>query len=313
MIFQLLDYTQQIPPFLPDNPFQSDGFLCLFRGCKHSKAYLATVMADEKLIVAQPIIIHRFIPFLPAALGSYCVANYPPHINHQFDNTTLYQAICFLLTKSCQYLHHKAFYIEFRHFNVHPDIPFDQIFASHKFDKIPWYNCVVDFQSPKQFVANLTRNRRNELRQALNSDATVSTNPTNQQWDEFYNVISAFYKKIHRPFPEKTLFHNLLLNRNIAIPAIISIENRVVGGAILLKSNTCGYTWHYYALKLHNQPNLTLLTIYKLILTLSDSGISRLDFMGAGRQNTHSGIRQFKLSLGGRLVDECRYRRRLIF
>lgn len=313
MKFKLISNTDQLPDFPPENPFQTKEYMDIYRGSKHTQAHMAIILTahDDTPIIAQPITIHRYIHILPDNLGAYAVANYQPYINPLFSPETIQQAYHLLLTQITAALRHKALYIEFRHYDQNN--PYHETLIRNHYKPLPWYNSKIPIPSVDTFIANLHRTKRNELRQSLKSQATIITTPTRQQWKEYYQLQRTFYRRILRPLPEYNTFENLRLTPQLATTAIITTDDKVIAGGIMLRHRHTGYTWYYYSQRTDPPINPTLLLIHHFAQTLTSDCANTLDLMGAGAQiKNNTGIRQFKLSLGGTLIPEYRYRKIII-
>lgn len=312
MKFHITTNIGTIPPFPPQNPFQTQQYLNLYTGSRHAKAYIAAVLSDDnQLILAQPITTHHYITFLPPCLGTYIIANYQPYQNPDYTPENHIQAFSLMQQHLHTHFRRKALYIEYRHYQ-HNNI-YHNTLLRHRYTPVPWYNCKIRLTPTDSLINHLHTTKRNELRHTLNSNALITTTPTQQQWQQFYHIIRRFYRKIHRPLPEYTIFENARLSP-IATTALVTIDSRVVAGGIMLKNNNIGNTWYYCSQPLANNINPTLLIIRQFVQTLTANSTTHatLDLMGAGHRHKPSGIRQFKLSLGSQLIPEYRYRKTLL-
>lgn len=293
---------------IPTNPFMSVEWIKIFESSKKYQALHFTVWSGDKCLLLQPLFICRFKPFLPDALGSYCVALYAPWIvddNDNFDKNILFS---FLLNSLQNYLRHKILYIEFRHFSI--DNIFHSCFTNCGFKSLNWCDVICNLKNCA-FENDIIKTKRKQIKRTLNSGAYVDFAPTKRVLDCYYNFQHRLYSKIFRPLPELSVF-NSLISSSIGSVAVIRNEDDVYGGCSYFIFDNILYFWYIASAKeVPNDVYPDAVLYYSLMKKAADEGCIKADFMGGGNADRDYGVRNFKLSLGGEMVAEYRYKKYL--
>ena len=74
MKIEIIENIEDFPQFEARNVFQIMEWMRLFEGEDDTKVVLFAVYGDRGLLMAQPVVIQRFVKWLPCRLGSYAVA-----------------------------------------------------------------------------------------------------------------------------------------------------------------------------------------------------------------------------------------------
>jgi len=125
-----------------------------------------------------------------------------------------------------------------------------------------------------------------------------------------YEIINAAYKRASLPLVPKGEFIKMVkaLNSmdNLAI-VCGSVDNKMIGVRIAIIYNKTIYDWYAGSIgKYHSYyPNDIL--VWSLLEWGATNNYNRFDFGGAGHPNKPYGVREFKRTFGGVLIEESIY------
>ena len=288
------------------SPFSSLEWLRLFTISKKYVAVHVTVWDGKQCVLVQPLLICNYMPLLPHFFGSYCVAPCMPAFVDKSDDVDRVSAFQFLLDYLSQQLQRKVLYTEFRHFSI--ENIFHQCFRNVNFNSLNWCNVKCGISDVK-FDVNISKSKRKQIRRTLNSGAVVDFSPSEDMIEQYYNIQKRLYNKIHRPLPELPVFKSLATSP-LGLIAVMLVDNNVVGGCSCFVRDNAVCFW-YIASEANMLGNIySDATLYYSVMThCAEKGITVADFLGGGSLEKDYGVRRFKLSLGGKLFAEYRYRK----
>ncbi len=330
---EIIDNISQFPQFEAQNVFQTEEWMRLFEGEDDTKVVLFAVyvnaqcsmhnaqldaigdMDKSQLLLLQPIVIQRFVKWLPWRLGAYAVAWREPWSNPEMSEDEESEAFKLLTQFMERYCRSRALYIEYRHFAE------NNIYHSHlisRFKALPWYNLYRRFDVGADVVEQMNKSKQRQLRQSLSAGVAVEHNPTDAQISEWYALLRRLYRRIHRPLPSVDVF--LKLNKSgIGRVFVVVYEGRVVSGSAILyllskeENSQLFYEWYRASVDERIEGVYpSVVATWQAMQLVADMGGGRFDFMGAGRRDKEYGVRQFKLEFGGELTPEYRYRKYLL-
>ena len=299
---------------------------------------------NSQLVLVQPLTIHRYYRYLPGKFASYAVAWREPWRNPEISDAEAQKAFVLLTQAIEQYCRPRALYLEYRHFpdnNIYHDIlscyykseekkrtqskrrlsTFNYQLSTFKF--LPWYNIYRRFDSNADVIGLMNKTKQRQLRQSLATGVQIEHNPTDEQIVEWYALLKRLYRRIHRPLPSLQLFQRLNQS-SIGKLIIITYQGRVISGSAMLvfKQNnsplstlTTQFIYEYYRASTPDKLSgiyPSVVATWQELQFAADQG-ALFDFMGAGPQNKPYGVRDFKLTFGGELTKEYRYRKYLLF
>ena len=133
--------------------------------------------------------------------------------------------------------------------------------------------------------------------------------PTINDVRDFYSILHALYRdKVKTPlFPLS--FFEYLFNQDYARFFMVKYNNRLIGGRIcvFLKGYTL-YDWFACGEDgVYKNIYPSSVATYSSLIFAAKNNISLFDFMGAGKPNEDYGVRDFKASYGGILVEHGRF------
>ena len=336
MRVEIIDHINQFPQFEAQNVFQTREWMRLFEGEDDAKVVLFAVYANaqctmhnaqlnaigdmdkSQLLLLQPVVIQRFVKWLPWRLGAYAVAWREPWRAQNIADEEAIKAFRLLTEEIEKYCRKRALYVEYRHFsdnNIY-GLNFNSQLLTFNF---PWYNIYRGIEAGEDVVAKMKRDKRRQLKQSFEAGVEVVLAPTREQIVEWYGLLKHLYRRIHRPLPSVDVF--LRLNESgIGRVFVVTYRGRVVsGGAMLFHSSLLTsnsplfYEWYRASIDERIEGVYpSVVATWQAMQLVADMGGGRFDFMGAGRRDKEYGVRQFKLEFGGELTPEYRYRRYLL-
>ena len=203
----------------------------------------------------------------------------------------------------------QAIYLEIRNFNDYSK--WRTAFEENGFCYEPHYNVQVDTSSLDQVEGNLDRNRRRNIKKAMEQGVVLDDNPSPEDLKRFYMMLETLYRsKVKTPLYPYEFFEKLR-----EIPEAKFFVSKAPSGALVgalacvcLKNRAvyawmaCGDDQRYRAL------SPSVMANYWGIRYAAENSFPRFDFMGAGKPDDGGyGVRDFKLKFGGELVEQGRY------
>lgn len=201
----------------------------------------------------------------------------------------------------------KAIYIEFRNYNDYS--LFRPVFESVGFDYKAHLNFHVNCVSEDIVKKNLGNSRKRDIRTSLRDGAEIVDEPTFQEVETYYGILSELYKtRVKTPLFSFEFF-NKLYREHFGKFLLIRLKGKIIGGTVcVILKNRVVYEWFACGLdgKFKNIYPSTLAT-WSGIKYATDHDIPLFDMMGAGRPDEGYGVRDFKAKFGGKLVEHGRF------
>lgn len=324
----IINNINQFPQFEARNVFQTREWMSLFEGEDDAKVVLFAVYANaqldaigymdkSQLLLLQPIVIQRFVKWLPWRLGAYAVAWREPWRAQNITDEEAIKAFVLMNEAIVKYCRKRALYVEYRHFSENNIYGLNFNSQLLTFNS-PWYNIYRGIEAGEDVVAKMKRDKRRQLKQSFEAGVEVVLEPTREQIVEWYGLLKRLYRRIHRPLPSVDVF--LRLNKSgIGRVFVVMYRGRVISGnAMLFHSSSLTlnsplfYDWYRASVDVKIEGVYpSVVSTWQALQLVADMGGGRFDFMGAGPRNKEYGVRQFKLEFGGNLTEEYRYRKYL--
>lgn len=219
------------------------------------------------------------------------------------------EELSFLLSALIKKLQRKAIFIETRNFNDYSR--WHSVFEQSRFDYEPHYDVQVDTSSMELVNSKLDRNRRRNIKKALDNGVVIDEKPSAEDLKQLYSMLEELYTtKVKTPLFPFEFFEKL---RNISSSRFFlakNAEGQLLGGLICVELEhravyawlACGDDYNYKSL------SPSVMVNYAGVSYAAREGIPRFDFMGAGKPDDGGyGVRDFKLKFGGDLVEYGRY------
>ena len=310
MRVEIIDNITNIPEFEPQNVFQTKEFMHLFEQEKDANVLFFAVYGYCGLTMVQPVVIQRFVKWLPWRFGAYAVAWREPWRAENIADEEAVEAFNLMHKEIVKYCRKRALYIEYRHFSE------KNIYAFTFKLQLPWWNIYREFGSREDVADKMKRDKKRQLKQSFEAGVEVVLHPTDEQIVEWYALLRRLYRRIHRPLPSLQLF--LRLNQSpIGKLILITHKGRVISGCAMLvfKQNNYQLVYDWYRASIAEDIEgiyPSVVSTWSALQYLSNQGGGTFDFMGAGPQNKPYGVRDFKFKFGGTLTNEYRYRKYLL-
>lgn len=215
----------------------------------------------------------------------------------------------FFLSSLRNQLKKKAIFIETR--NFHDYSAWRLVFEHSGFSYEPHYDVIVTTSSVEEIDKKLDRNRRRNIKKALENGIVIEENPDASELKRFYSMLEDLYvTKVKTPLFPYEFFEKLY-----AMPSSLFLMAKdqggtLLGGLVCVKmENNSVYAW-YACCDDQNYRVLSpsVMVNYAGICYAANHGMTRFDFMGAGKPDDGGyGVRDFKLKFGGDLVEYGRF------
>ena len=219
------------------------------------------------------------------------------------------EELAFLLTVLKKKLQKKAIFIETRNFNDYSR--WRSVFEQAGFGYEPHYDVQVETTSLELVNSKLDRNRKRNIKKALENGVVVDENPSAEDLRCLYSMLEELYTtKVKTPLFPFEFFEKLSKIPSSLIFVAKNAEGKLLGGLICVAlDHRCVYAWlacgddfNYKAL------SPSVMVNYAGVSYAARQGMSRFDFMGAGKPDDGGyGVRDFKLKFGGELVEYGRF------
>ena len=219
------------------------------------------------------------------------------------------EELAFLLSALIKKLRKKAIFIETRNFNDYNR--WRSVFEREGFGYEPHYDVQVETTSMELVNSKLDRNRRRNIKKALDNGVVIDENPDADDLRRLYAMLEELYvTKVKTPLFPFEFFEKLSKIPSSRFFVAKNAEGQLLGGlvCVALEHRTvyawlaCGDDYNYKSL------SPSVMVNYAGVSYAARQGIPRFDFMGAGKPDDGGyGVRDFKLKFGGELVEYGRY------
>ena len=217
------------------------------------------------------------------------------------------ESLAMLLNHCKKKLQGKAIYVESRNFedySRHKDL-----FQRCGFEYVPHLNFHIDTSSEEVVNENLGKSRKRNIRLSFRDGAEVVDNPTKDEMHEFYAILKNLYlNKVKTPlYPES--FFDYLFTQSYSKYFLVRYNGRIVGGTLCMCfPGHALYEWFACGEDgVHKNIYPSSVAKYAAILYAAKNGYHHYDMMGAGKPNEEYGVRDFKATFGGQLVEHGRF------
>ena len=219
------------------------------------------------------------------------------------------EELSFLLSALIKKLQRKAIFIETRNFNDYSR--WHSVFEQSRFDYEPHYDVQVDTSSMELVNSKLDRNRRRNIKKALDNGVVIDEKPSAEDLRQLYSMLEELYTtKVKTPLFPFEFFEKLSKIPSSRFFLAKNAEGQLLGGLICVELEhravyawlACGDDYNYKSL------SPSVMVNYAGVSYAAREGVPRFDFMGAGKPDDGGyGVRDFKLKFGGDLVEYGRY------
>ena len=190
-------------------------------------------------------------------------------------------------------------------------ITWRKVFEGCGFGYQPHYDVIVDTSSIEEVNGRLDRNRKRNIKKALDNGIVVEENPSADDVKRLYSMLVDLYAtKVKTPLFPFEFFEKLSTNSACRIFVGKNADGAVLGGLVcVVLQGRAVYAWMACGDD-YNFKSLfpSVMVNYSGIRYAAENGFPRFDFMGAGKPDDGGyGVRDFKLKFGGELVEFGRF------
>ncbi len=254
-------------------------------------------------------VIIREKKFIPDWLSSRTVINGGPLIDPEInDKTDYYDRILVELT---QIVKNRSLFIEFRNFT---DLSsYKELFGFHGFDLNDHLNLIIETREPERVSTDISKSKQRQVKKSLKAGATIEEASTIDEVIEFYGILSLLYKsKVRKPLPSFQFFQNFFngfVQEKKGIILLVKYEQKVIAGIVCpITPGKTIYEWYICGKdKEYREIHPSVLVTWAAINYAVNHKIPTFDFMGMGKPGKEYGVRKFKTSFGGSVVNYGRY------
>ena len=228
-----------------------------------------------------------------------------PVLSEDITDEELKGLLCSLKSK----LKQKAIYIEMRNFNDYGR--WKNVFEECGFAYEPHYNVQIDTTSLDEVNGKLDRNRRRNIKKAVENGLVIDEKPTEKEQEAFYAMLDELFRtKVKSPLYPYEFFAKLRALPSSRFFMAKDAEGELLGGLVCVAlEGRAVYAWAACGDdQNHRALSPSVMANYAGICHAADHGFPRFDFMGAGKPDDGGyGVRDFKLKFGGELVEQGRF------
>ena len=210
------------------------------------------------------------------------------------------------LLKAIKLLGDKAIYVETRNFNDYSR--WKTVFEANGFAYQPHLNFHVDC-TLENVLTTMSESRRRQIKKASKSGVELIEATSHKDICSFYNILSDLYKnKVKTPLFPLDFFLRFYEN-GFGKYLLVKYEDKIIGGIMcpILKGRTI-YEWFVCGMdEQYKNQYPSVMATYAAIEYAQQNGLSRFDFMGAGKPEEAYGVRDFKARFGGEQVEHGRF------
>lgn len=211
----------------------------------------------------------------------------------------------FLVKSIRDNLRKKVIFIEIRNFNDYS--PWQSVYSQLGFAYESHYNILVDTSSMEVITEKLDRNRRRNIKKALDNGVVIDENPNMEDLKHYYLMLNKLYStKVKTPLFPYEFFERLKLCKSSLFMMAKNPNGELIGGLVcVVFDKQTVYAWMACGDDVNNRVlSPSVIVNYAGICYAAKHGIPRFDFMGAGKPDDGGyGVRDFKLKFGGELVE----------
>lgn len=211
----------------------------------------------------------------------------------------------FLLKALKNSLKKKAIFIEMRNFNDYH--AWQAVLERSGFVYEPHYDVQVDTSSMEMVNGKLDRNRKRNIKKAQENGVIIDENPTAGDLKRFYMMLDELYStKVKTPLFPFEFFEKLRSCPSSLFITAKKADGDLIGGMVCVAfDKQAVYAWLACGDDVNNKLlSPSVMVNYAGICYAAEHGISKFDFMGAGKPDDGGyGVRDFKLKFGGDLVE----------
>jgi very-short-patch-repair endonuclease len=200
----------------------------------------------------------------------------------------------------------RPIYIETRNFNDYSR--WKSVFEANGFVYKEHLNFHVDC-TQENMLATMSESRRRQIKKAIKSGVAIVEAQSQEDVRTYYDILKDLYKnKVKTPLFPLDFFLRFYEN-GFGKYLLVKYEDKIIGGIMcpILKGRTI-YEWFVCGMdEQYKNQYPSVMATYAAIEYAQQNGLSRFDFMGAGKPEEAYGVRDFKARFGGEQVEHGRF------
>ena len=236
-------------------------------------------------------------------LSRRAIVNGGPLLSRDISEEALYELLkeCLILLKG------RAIYLETRNFEDYS--AYKDVFHKAGFKYEPHLNFHIDTSSEEILKRNLSKSRKRNLNLSFREGVYVVDSPTADQLKVYYQILTDLYsQKVKTPlFPYE--FFAFLLKQDYAKIFLTELSGKIIGGSVCVcLQGYAMYEWFECGQNgVYKNVYPSSVATYSAAQYASQNGFHHYDMMGAGTPDKEYGVRDFKASFGGKMVEYGRF------
>ena len=284
------------------SPFQSPEMYELCRDTAGMEPCILAVEEGDSLKALMLIIIH-YEPGVKAYFTRRGIVYSGPLLAEGADRV----ALALLLSHLKTLLKRKVIYLELR--NGFDFSTLKSVFERASLSYVPWLNYQFYQVGRDDFKSRISKSKWRQLNKALQKGVEWRISRSEDDVRAFYAILSQLYQhKVRKPIPSFSFFIEMVQS-TIAQLLVVEYRGHVIGG-VLCPYSEGGTLYEYYICGLDREyPDCSPSTVamWAMVCFAEDSGVKKIDLMGAGQADKANSVREYKRSFGGVLVEHGRY------
>ena len=204
----------------------------------------------------------------------------------------------------------ECIYIEFRNlFSLKDD---ESYFMKNGFKYTEQLNFIVNTEDKEQTIKRISSGKKRQIRKTLTCEARIVKDVTLEQVNKFYCILKKMYQeKVKKPLPDWTFFEQFYHHPEIGFYMLVEYQGEIIGGIMcLVYGEKTIYEWYVAGEDgKHKGIYPSILATWSPIEFALNNGLKQFDFLGAGKPGQDYGVREFKSTFGGELVNFGRFKR----
>ncbi len=212
-----------------------------------------------------------------------------------------------LLNTTKRHIGKRAIYIETR--NFHDYSQWRSVFEQCGWEYEEHLNFHIDCSSQEIMEANISKNRKRDIKFSFRDGATIIEHPTKEQIKTYYQILKHLYTtKVKTPLFPLSFFEKLY-DCPSARFLLVEFNGEVVGGTVCVcLEGKAMYEWYVCGRDGEWKSIFpSSVATYAGIYYAATHNYPIFDMMGAGTPKDAYGVRDFKARFGGQLVEHGRY------
>ncbi|MCK0131228.1 peptidoglycan bridge formation glycyltransferase FemA/FemB family protein [Flavobacteriaceae bacterium F08102] len=212
-----------------------------------------------------------------------------------------------LLDALIQKIKKKVIYIETRNFFNYDQ--FKTIFKERNFIYNAHLNFHLATKSEEVVRKNISKSKLRYIKRSLKEGAEIVIAEHREEIVAYYGILHNLYKtKVKTPLPDIDFFIKLFEQKSVKF-ILIKFKDEILGGIVCaLFPKRAVYEW-FVCGEDRKYKNIypSILATWAGIEYAFKNGYEYFDFMGAGKPDEEYGVRDFKKSFGGELIENGRF------